>query len=252
MPPAKSHDSLPDNVLLTGATRGLGLALAERLVGEGYSVIGVARSCTPEFSQLVTQRDKHAGRAHFVEYDLFDLDGIHDLVKAITTEHGGLYGLVNNAALGVDGVLATLHARDIERTLRVNLHAPIHLVKYASRSMIPRKRGRIVNISSIIAVTGFSGLSVYAATKAGLEGMTRSLARELGRVGITVNCVAPGFMETDMTLSLQGEKLESIKRRCPLGLAQLGDVAGAVSYLLGPDAGKVTGTVLTVDGGSTA
>lgn len=251
MPPEKSPAKPSHNVLLTGATRGLGLAVAQRLVAEGYDVIGVARTLTPEFQRLTEATDGR-GRAYFVQYDLADLAGIHELVRSVTTAHGPLFGLINNAAIGMDGVLATLHARDIDRTLQVNLHAPLYLAKYASRTMMTQGRGRIINVSSIIAVTGFSGLSVYAATKAGLEGMARSLSRELGRVGITVNCVAPGFMETDMTLSLHGEKLDGIKRRCPIGLATVQDVAGAVAYLLGPDGTKITGTVVTVDGGSTA
>jgi 3-oxoacyl-[acyl-carrier protein] reductase len=118
--------------------------------------------------------------------------------------------------------------------------------------MLSRKEGRIINVSSIIATTGFNGLSVYGASKAGLSGFTRSLARELGRTNITVNCVAPGFMATDMTAGLEGEKLDSIRRRAPLGLAEPDDAAGAVAYLLSNDARRVTGTTLTVDGGSTA
>ncbi len=118
--------------------------------------------------------------------------------------------------------------------------------------MMLRKEGRIINVSSIIARTGFSGLAVYAASKAGLEGLSRSLARELGRLGITVNCVAPGYMETEMTQGLQEDKLDIVRRRSPLGLPRVEDAAAAVSYLLGPDASRVTGTVITVDGGSTA
>jgi 3-oxoacyl-[acyl-carrier protein] reductase len=248
----KSPGSLPETVLLTGATRGLGLAAARRLVNEGYQVIGMARSRTAEFDQLCCQESDQVGQAHFLEYDLANLEGIHELVNDITRKFGAPYAIVNNAAVGVDGVLATMHARDIERVLRVNLHAPIHLIKYASRAMMIRRRGRIVNISSIIAGTGFSGLSVYAASKSALEGMTKSLARELGRVGITVNCVAPGYMETDMTNAMSEDKLLTVKRRSPLGLATVEDVARAICFLLGPDAARITGTVLTVDGGSTA
>ncbi|MFO0911621.1 MAG: SDR family oxidoreductase [Pirellulales bacterium] len=250
MPAEKLPDKPPGLVLLTGATRGLGLAVAQRLLRDGYRVVGVARSCSPEYESL--QKTSGIGQAHFVTYDFTDLDGIHGLVRSITAEHGPLYGLVNNAAIGGDGVLATMHSRDIEQTLKVNLHSPIHLTKYAARSMMQQRRGRIVNISSIVARTGYSGLSVYAASKAGLEGMTRSLARELGKVGITVNAVAPGFMETAMTAGLSGDKLASIQRRCALSLPQPSDVAGAVSYLMGPDGTLVTGTILTVDGGSTA
>jgi 3-oxoacyl-[acyl-carrier protein] reductase len=160
--------------------------------------------------------------------------------------------LVNNAGIGLDGVLATMHQTDIDRVVRTNLLAPIVLTKYIMRSMLSKSEGRIINISSIIASTGFHGLSVYAATKAGLEGFTRSLSREAGKRNVTVNCVAPGYIETEMTAGLQGEKLESVRRRAPLGLPHPEHVAAAVSYLLQPEACTVTGTVLTVDGGSTA
>jgi len=240
---------MSQNVLITGAGRGLGLAIAERLCEQGYRVIGLSRTKSAEFDALA---ERVGDRLSFISYDLADIGGIADLMTQVTKEHGALYGLVNNAGIGADGVLATMHATEIERVLQVNLTAAITLTKFACRSMLVQKSGRIVNISSIIARTGFSGLSVYAATKAGLEGFTRSLARELGRAQITVNCVAPGYMQTEMTQGLDEEQLETIRRRSPLGLARVQDVAGAVTYLLGPDAVRVTGTVLTVDGGSTA
>ena len=145
-----------------------------------------------------------------------------------------------------------MHATEISKTLRINLESAIVLTKYASRSMLINSVGRIVNISSIIATTGFNGLSVYAASKAGIEGFTRSLSRELGRSNITVNCVAPGYIETDMTSGMKGDKIDTIKRRSPLGLAHVEDVAGAVSYLLSKETERITGTIITVDGGSTA
>lgn len=237
-------------VLVTGASRGLGLAICERLIKEGFRVIGLARHSSDAFRALTATAAED--QLHFIEYDLNDTAGIPSLIQGITARHGALYGLVNNAAVGLDGVLATMHATDIESVFRVNISAAIHLTKYACRSMLVKGTGRIVNISSVVARTGFSGLAVYAATKAGLEGFTRSLARELGRAGITVNCVAPGFMDTDMTRGLQGEKLESVRRRSPLGLARITDAAGAIAYLLSADADRITGTVLTVDGGSTA
>jgi len=238
------------NVLITGAARGLGLAIANRLAGDGYKVIGVGRTPTKEYQCLIDQSSD--GQVSFEVYDLNELDGIPDLVGSVTRNVGPLYGLINNAAIGLDGLLATMHASDISRVLRVNLEAPILLAKFACRSMLARKEGRIINISSVIATTGFNGLSVYGATKAGLSGFTRSLARELGRTNITVNCVAPGFMATDMTAALEGDKLESIRRRSPLGLAEPKDAAGAVAYLLSEDAKRLTGTTVTVDGGSTA
>lgn len=238
------------NIIITGATRGLGLAMVARLLREdGYRIITIGRHETPELAALIAT---HPDRVVWRPYDLADLDGIPALVTGITREVGPLYGLVNNAALGLDGVLATQHASDIARALRINLESPILLTKYACRTMLTQRRGRIINVSSIIASTGFNGLSVYGATKAGLEGFTRSLSRELGRAQITVNCLAPGYMETDMTAGLQGEKLTSIRRRAPLGLPAPADVAGAVVYLMSDEAQMLTGSVVTIDGGSTA
>jgi 3-oxoacyl-[acyl-carrier protein] reductase len=237
------------NVLITGATRGLGLAIVARLLREDYRLICLGRTESEGFTAL---RLAHPDRIVMRVFDLYDIDQIPTLVAGLSREFGGFYGLVNNAAVGLDGVLATQHASEIGRALRVNLEAPILMTKYACRTMLTKGEGRIVNISSIIASTGFNGLSVYAATKAGLEGFTRSLSRELGRAKITVNCVAPGYMETDMTMGLQGEKLNSIKRRAPLGLPRPEDVAGSVAFLLSAEAAMMTGSIVTVDGGSTA
>ena len=196
--------------------------------------------------------EKFSGKVHFISCDLEKLKAIPELVNGITRKYGNIYGLVNNAGIAFDGVLATMHGTEISKILRINLESAIVVTKYACRSMLTNSEGRIINISSIIASTGFNGLSVYAASKAGLEGFMRSLSRELGRSKITVNCVAPGYMETDMTAGIKGDKIDSIRRRSPLGLAHVEDVAGAVSYLLSKDAERITGTVITVDGGSTA
>lgn len=237
-------------IVITGGTRGLGLAIARQAVVEGYKVIAVGRSLSTELNEAM---QKNHEALYFEQFDFNKVEEIHSFANSIAKKYGRLWGLVNNAALGTDGVLATLHERDIAKLIRVNVEAPILLTKYLLRPMLMNRAGRIINISSIIATTGFSGLSVYGATKAALAGFTRSLSREVGKAGITVNTVAPGYMETDMTIGLQGEKLESIRRRSPLGhLAKAEDVAHAVTYLLSEKAANVTGSTITVDAGSTA
>ena len=236
-------------VVITGVSRGLGLAICRRLVSDGYKVIGLSRSLSKGYQTVI---DSAPEQAVFQPCDLTDLARIPDLVREIHRAHGPIFGLVNNAGIGLDGVLATMHGSEIEDVLRTNLLSPIVLTKYISRTMLSRGEGRIISISSIIASTGFHGLSVYAATKAGLEGFTRSLSRELGKLKVTVNCVAPGYMETEMTKNIDRAKLESIRRRAPLGLPLPEDAAGAVAYLLGPDGARITGVVITVDGGSIA
>jgi len=236
-------------VIVTGVSRGLGLAIAQRLNAEGtYRVVGLSRSHSDEYKTLMDSSD----RVHFIPFDVGDTEAIPAVVSQITKTYGKIWGLVNNAGTGNDGVLATMHKTDIDTVLRVNLTGPITFAKYVSRTMLAKRAGRIINISSIIASTGFHGLSVYAASKAGLEGFTRSLSREVGKMGLTVNCVAPGYMETEMTQGLDVHKMASIRRRAPLGLARPEDAAGAVAYLLSPDAERITGTIMTVDGGSTA
>ncbi|WP_439534895.1 SDR family NAD(P)-dependent oxidoreductase, partial [Polymorphobacter sp.] len=241
-------DGKDRTVMVTGVSRGLGLAIATRLLGEGYAVLGYSRSESDEVKALA---GAHGERFQWARLDMADMDAIAETARA-AIKGRAIYGLVNNAGVGLDGVLATMHLSDIERVMATNLTGPIIMSKFVLRSMLARREGRIINISSIIASTGFHGLAVYAATKAGLEGFTRSLSREAGKYKVTVNCVAPGYMETEMTAGLQGEKLESVRRRAPLGLPAPDEVAAAVSFLLRPEARSTTGTVITVDGGSTA
>jgi len=237
-------------VVVTGATRGLGLAISRQCLTDGYKVVAVGRTISDEFSGLMLSQPDNIV---FERFDFKNSDGIHEFATSLIRAHGRPWGLVNNAALGHDGVLATLHERDIAELIAVNVQAPILLTKYLLRPMLINRCGRIVNISSIIASTGYNGLSVYGATKAALSGFTRSLAREVGKANITVNIVAPGYMETDMTSALDGEKLQSIRRRSPLGrLSGVDDVAGAVSYLLSEKAACITGSTITIDAGSTA
>jgi 3-oxoacyl-[acyl-carrier protein] reductase len=239
-----------DNVLVTGASRGLGLGMARRLAAEGFRVIAVARSSSAELDAAIAEA-KDA--LHFAACDLGEIDGLPAFVKALRTRFGPLYGLVNNAAIGTEGVLATMPNAEIERLVRVNTIAPITLTKYAVRSMMAAGRGRVVNVASIIASTGYSGLSVYGATKAAMVGFTHSLAREVGRLDVTVNAVAPGFIATRLTESLGAEDRDRIAGRSALRrLAEVEDVANAVAFLMSAQARNITGTVLTVDAGNTA
>jgi 3-oxoacyl-[acyl-carrier protein] reductase len=242
-------------VLVTGASRGLGLGIARALTAAGYDVIVVARRTSKAVTQAIgeAKRGKKHGALHFVPFDLGRVDTIPKLVKNLRKEFGPLFGLVNNAAVGHDGALAMMHNTQIEELIRLNTLSPIMLTKYVVRSMLSERAGRIVNVASIVGFTGYSGLSVYAATKASMLGFTRSLAREVGRLGITVNAVAPGFVETSMTHGLVGDQRAQVVRRSALRrLAEVDDVAAAVAYLLSDKARNVTGTVLTVDAGATA
>jgi len=189
----------------------------------------------------------------FHAFDLNDIEAIPALVASLSAEFGPWYGLVNNAGIGTSGILATMQDRQIEALLRLNVASVIAMTKYAVRAMMVGQGGRIVSMSSIVASTGYSGLSVYAATKAALIGFSHSLAREIGPLGITVNCVAPGFIDTDMTGELTEAQRGKIARRSALRrLAEADDVAGAVQYLLSDEARNVTATTLTVDAGNIA
>jgi 3-oxoacyl-[acyl-carrier protein] reductase len=174
-------------------------------------------------------------------------------VKALRAEFGGFYGLVNNAGLGTGGVLANMRDADIQRLVTLNTVSPIVLSKYVAKSLMIERRGRIINVASIVALTGYSGLSVYSATKASLLGFTQSLARELGALDITVNAIAPGFIATEMTEELSEAQREQIARRSALKrMATPADVARSVEFLMGDGGRNITGTVLTVDAGNTA
>ena len=242
------------NVIVTGGSRGLGLGTVRRLVCDGYAAIAIARQMNDTLAAAVEHADRtRPGSLRFLPFDLADVDEIPNLVKTVRKEVGPVYGLVNNAAVGSDGALALMPNAQIERLIRVNTLSPIVLTKYVVRHMMADGGGRVVNVASIVGFTGYSGLSVYSATKASLIGFTRSLAREVGRRGVNVNAVAPGFLDTEMTQGLDGERREQVARRSALGrFAQVDDVADAVEFLLGSRAKSITGTVLTVDAGSTA
>ena len=242
------------SIVVTGGSRGLGLGIVKKLTAEGHRPVAIARRISDELAAVIEHANHGCpDRIRFVPFDLSDVAGIPVLVKELRHSVGPIFGLVNNAGIGTTGALALMHNTEIERLIRVNTLSPIVLTKYIVRHMMADGGGRIVNVSSIVASTGYSGLSVYGATKASLVGFTRALAREVGRRGVTVNAIAPGFVNTDMTGGMDNEERSRIARRSALKrLPDVDDVANGVAYLLS-DAGKnVTGTVLTVDAGATA
>src|ERR1700729_2297373 len=242
------------NVLVTGGSRGIGLAIAQGLAASGYHVIAVARREGDEGREAIGAAEKEGrGRIHFRAFDLSEVDAIPAFVKSLRDEFGAIYGLVNNAGLGTEGLLATMHNSEIEALMRLNVLSPIILTKYVVRHMMADGAGRIINMSSIIASTGYNGLSVYAATKAAATGFTRLLAREVGKLGITVNAIAPGFIDTELTQNLSEEQRQRIARRSALRrLPEPDDVARMVEYLLGDAGRNITGSVMTIDAGNTA
>jgi len=232
----------------------LGLGVARRLSESGFRVIAIARRETPEFAAARQETEAvRPGSLHFVSFDLAEIDGIQALAKTLRKDFGPLYGLVNNAGISTDGTLALTSNQKIEQVVRLNTISPMVITKYVVRFMMADGGGRIVNISSVAALSGYSGLAVYAGTKASLIGFTRSLAREVGRMGVNVNAVAPGFANTEMTNGMTDEQRQQIERRSALKrLIDVEDVASAVDFLLGDQSKNITGTVLTVDAGSVA
>jgi 3-oxoacyl-[acyl-carrier protein] reductase len=245
---------LTRNVIVSGGSRGLGLAMTRALSVVGFRVIVVARTSGEELAAASREAvEGNRGAIEFRACDLSDMNQIAPLVRALRSEFGPLFGLVNNAGLGTSGILASMRESDIQRLIQLNTVAPILLAKYVLKSMMSQREGRIVNIASIVASTGYSGLSVYSATKASLIGFTRSLAREVGSLGITVNAVAPGFIDTEMTNELNESQREAIARRSALKrMAEPVDVARIVEFLLGEGGRNITGTVITIDAGNTA
>ncbi|HWF56530.1 MAG TPA: SDR family oxidoreductase [Solirubrobacteraceae bacterium] len=237
----------PRVALITGGSRGLGAGLVDAFLDAGYAVETCARSPTDNVERW--ERD-YAGRFHFAAADLSNRTDAEAFVKGAVARRGQIDVLVNNAGIARDGVLALFRDDDVDQVVDLNLKGTVYVTRAASRVMLARRSGAIVNISSIIGLSGYRGLSVYAATKAALDGFTRSLARELGSRGITVNGVAPGYLRTEMSHGLDAQQLGQITRRTPLGrLGEPGDVARAILFLTDPANTYITGHVLVVDGG---
>ncbi len=234
--------------LVTGASRGIGAAIALELAQRGLKVIGTATSDdgAARISEALAAFPGCGGK----NLNVNDGPAAEALIDAIVKEHGGLQVLVNNAGITRDTLAMRLKDDDWDAVLDTNLKAVFRMSRAVMRTMMKQRYGRIISITSVVGASGNAGQANYAAAKAGVAGMTRALARELGSRGITVNCVAPGFIETDMTASLPPEQHQALLGQIPLGhLGHPADIAHAVAYLASPQAAYVTGQQLHVNGG---
>jgi 3-oxoacyl-[acyl-carrier protein] reductase len=244
-----SHDHFSSQVaLVTGASRGIGATIAAELAARGLKVIGTAT--TDDGAQRISQALAAFPGCRGARLDVNDAAAGEALVDAIVTEHGALHVLVNNAGITRDTLAMRMKDADWDAVLDTNLKAVFRMSRAVMRTMMKQRYGRIISITSVVGASGNPGQANYAAAKAGVAGMTRALARELGSRGITVNCVAPGFIATDMTAVLPEEQQKALLAQIPLGaLGKPEDIAHAVAYLASPQAGYVTGQELHVNGG---
>ena len=234
--------------LVTGASRGIGAAIALRLAAQGVTVVGTATT-EDGATRIGTALSAYSG-CRGAALDVNDVAAAEKLINAVVKEHAGLQILVNNAGITRDMLAMRLKDEDWDAVLDTNLGAVFRMSRAVMRTMMKQRYGRIISITSVVGASGNAGQANYAASKAGVAGMTRALARELGSRGITVNCVAPGFIETDMTAALPPEQQKALLGQIPLGhLGKPSDIAHAVAYLASPQAGYVTGQEIHVNGG---
>lgn len=245
-------DSTSRVVIVTGGSRGLGAGIVQSYLESGDRVATCARSRTFEIDRW--ERDPAcAGRLIFQEVDLSNREQTSSFVKKVVKKWEVVDVLVNNAGVARDGILGLTTNEDIDTVIDLNLKGTLDITRLVSRRMLARGTGSIVNISSIVGLSGYRGLAVYSATKSAMDGMTRALARELGSRGITVNSVAPGYLRTEMSHGLDADQLNQIVRRTPAGrLGEPADIARVVQFLTAPENDYLTGQVIVVDGGLTA
>lgn len=234
--------------LVTGASRGIGRAIALALAAQGMKVIGTATS--EAGAVAITEALAAFPGSQGIVLNVNDVAGVDAAIDAIVKQHGGLHVVVNNAGITRDTLSMRMKDDDWDAVIDTNLKAVFRVSRAAIRPMMKQRYGRIVNITSVVGASGNAGQANYAAAKAGVAGMTRSLARELGSRNITVNCVAPGFIATDMTKALSDAQTTALMTQIPLGrLGQPSDIAHAVVFLTSPQAAYITGTELHVNGG---
>ena len=244
---------MPKTVVISGASRGLGAVLAKTFLADTDCNLALCARSRTEFIESLCSDSSTSGRVFFKPVDLSNRMDVQTYVKAVKQRFGTVHVLVNNAGVAHDGVLALQTDKAVDQMIDINLKGTIALTRACVREMLINHWGRIVTITSIVGKSGFRGLSVYSMTKAGLDGFTRSLARELGDRGITVNSVAPGFLETEMTHGLTPDQKQQIVRRTPAGrLGRSEDVAGIVKFLCSDAAEFITGQTIIVDGGAMA
>lgn len=237
-------------VIVSGGSKGLGQTLVADLLGRGHIVATFSRTQTPYIAHCLA-RDEKGDSFYWQAIDAIDVQGVQSFARAVIRRYGKVDVLINNAAIVVENILTMMRSDDIDSQLKINLESPIYLTQSCLKSMLQQRRGCIINISSVNGLRGNAGISVYSATKGAIDGLTRSLAREMGPAGIRVNSVAPGYFLSDGARDLLGEaQLDRIVRRTPLGrIGTMEDMLGLVRFLMSPEASFITGQTIAIDGG---